>query len=77
MKAEYGQTITPEDVLRYNRAQLRKALINLTQAERRNDTEAATNIQRKVKLFEYTINMVQCYIDDGKYINKKIEESGD
>lgn len=62
---------TPADVVRFNKAQLGRAKTNLLNAEKRGDKKAAANIKRKISIYQYTIALVQ------QYINKQIAEAGD
>ena len=69
--------VTARDVIRFNRVQLRRAQLNLTNAQRRKDTSAVANIQKKIALYQYTISMAQLYILDSEYIKKAITEAGE
>lgn len=75
--AETVFVATPDDVIRFNKAHLRRAKTNLVNAQKRRDTKAVANIQRKIALYKYTIALVQQYISEGEYINKQIAEAGD
>lgn len=68
---------TPSDVVRFNKIQLRRAKTNLVNAQKRGDKRAVTNIQRKMAIYQYTVDMAQQYISEGEYINKQIAEAGD
>lgn len=68
---------TPSDVVRFNKAQLRRAKTNLVNALKRGDKRAVANIQRKITIYQYTVDMAQQYISEGEYINKQIAEAGD
>lgn len=68
---------TPSDVVRFNKTQLRRAKTNLVNALKRGDKRAVTNIQRKMTIYQYTVDMAQQYISEGEYINKQIAEAGD
>lgn len=68
---------TPSDVVRFNKTQLGRAKTNLFNAQKRGDRKAAANIQRKMSIYQYTIDMAQQYISEGEYINKQISEAGD
>ena len=68
---------TPSDVVRFNKVQLRRAKTNLVNAQNRGDKRAVTNIQRKMAIYQYTVDMAQQYISEGEYINKQIAEAGD
>lgn len=54
--------VTPFDVIRFNKTQLRRAKTNLFNAQKRRDRRAVTNIQRKMVIYQYTIDMMQQYI---------------
>lgn len=68
---------TPSDVVRFNKTQLRRAKTNLVNALKRGDKRAVANIQRKMTIYQYTVDMAQQYISEGEYINKQIDEAGD
>lgn len=68
---------TPSDVVRFNKIQLRRARTNLVNAQKRGDRKAVANIQRKMTIYQYTVDMAQQYISEGEYINKQIAEAGD
>ena len=76
MKVENFVT-TPADVVRFNKTQLGRAKTNLVNAQKRGDKRAVANIQRKVAIYQYTIDMAQRYISEGEYIAKQITEAGD
>lgn len=69
--------ITPPDVIRFNRVQLKRAKTNLLNAQKRGDKKAAVNIQRKIAIYQHTIELVQWYITEGEYISKQIAEAGE
>lgn len=48
-----------EDALKYNRAQLRRARINLIKAEKRGDKRAVKNIARKISIYLYVIDVLE------------------
>lgn len=75
--AETVFVATPEDVIRFNKAHLRRAKTNLANAQKRRDTRAVANIQRKIALYKYTIGLAECYKSDVDYTRKKIDESGE
>lgn len=75
--AETVFVATPDDVIRFNRAHLRRAKTNLINAQKRRDTKAVANIQRKIALYKYTISLAECYKSDVDYTNKKITEAGE
>ena len=68
---------TPSDIVRFNKTQLGRAKTNLLNAQKRGDRRAVANIQRKMTIYQYTIDMAQRYIAEGEYINKQIAEAGD
>lgn len=68
---------TPSDVVRFNKTQLGRAKTNLVNAQKRGDKRAVANIQRKMSIYQYTIDMAQRYISEGEYIAKQIAEAGD
>lgn len=68
---------SPSDVVRFNKTQLGRAKTNLFNAQKRGDRRAVANIQRKMAIYQYTIDMAQRYIAEGEYINKQIAESGE
>lgn len=68
---------TPSDVVRFNKTQLGRAKTNLLNAQKRGDRKAVANIQRKMAIYQYTIDMAQRYITEGEYIAKQITEAGD
>lgn len=68
---------TPSDVVRFNKTQLGRAKTNLFNAQKRGDRRAVANIQRKMAIYQYTIDMAQRYIAEGEYIAKQISEAGD
>lgn len=68
---------TPSDIVRFNKTQLGRAKTNLLNAQKRGDRRAVANIQRKMSIYQYTIDMAQRYIAEGEYINKQIAEAGD
>lgn len=76
MKVE-NSVVTPSDVVRFNKIQLRRAKTNLVNAQKRGDRRAVTNIQRKMAIYQYTVDMAQRYISEGEYIIKQISEAGD
>ncbi len=47
--------IDPKEVIRFFRVQLNRCKINLKDAKDRRDERAASNIQRKMDIYEYTI----------------------
>lgn len=75
--AETVFVATPSDVVRFNKTQLERAKNNLLNAQKRGDNTAATNIQRKIAIYQNTIAMAQRYIAEGEYIAKQIAEAGE
>ena len=75
--AETAFVATPDDVIRFNKAHLRRAKTNLANAQKRRDTRAVANIQRKIALYKYTISLAECYKSDVDYTRKKISETGE
>lgn len=75
--AESVFVASPSDVVRFNKIQLRRAKTNLVNAQKRGDKRAVANIQRKMAIYQYTVDMAQQYISEGEYINKQIAEAGD
>lgn len=69
--------VTPPDVIRFNKTQLGRAKTNLVNAQKRGDKRAVANIQRKMAIYQYTIDMAQRYISESEYIAKQIPEAGD
>lgn len=59
---------TPSDVVRFNKTQLRRAKTNLVNAQKRGDKRAVANIQRKMAIYQYTIDMAQRYIDEPAHL---------
>lgn len=47
--------IDPKEVIRFFKVQLSRCKINLKDAKDRRDERAASNIQRKMDIYEYTI----------------------
>lgn len=68
---------TSADVIRFNKAHLKRAKINLLNAEKRGDKRAIANIKRKMTIYQYTIRMAEYYCIEGEDIAKKIAETGD
>lgn len=48
-----------EDALRYTKAQLRRARINLIKANKRGDKRAVKNIARKTSIYLYVIDVLE------------------
>ena len=49
----------PKDAIRFYKTQLKRCQINLFAAKQRNDTKAAENIERKIGIYEYTIEVLK------------------
>nr|DAJ19510.1 MAG TPA: hypothetical protein [Podoviridae sp. ctgHy19] len=47
-----------DDALRFCEVQLRRCKINLDAAEARGDTRAVSNLQRKISIYTYLINIL-------------------
>lgn len=65
-----------KDIIRYNKAALKRAQTNLVNAQSRRDHRAVSNIQRKIKIYQATISIAEYYTSQGVDIQQKIEESG-
>ena len=48
-----------EDTLKYNKAQLRRARINLIKADKRGDKRAVKNIAHKISIYLYVIAVLE------------------
>lgn len=48
-----------EDALKYNKAQLRRARINLIKADKRGDKRAVKNIAHKISIYLYVIAVLE------------------
>ena len=48
-----------EDALKYNKAQLRRARINLIKADKRGDKRAVKNITHKISIYLYVIAVLE------------------
>ena len=68
--------ITTSDVIRYNKAQLRRAKANLVNAEKRKDKRAIENIKRKMLIFSFTCDVMMYYHSLIQDDLKKIQEAG-
>lgn len=51
--------IDPKEVIRFYRTQLNRCKINLHGAKDRQDERAVNNIQRKMDIYEYTIEQLR------------------
>lgn len=74
---ESSVLVSPKDVIRFNRIQLKRAKINLENAKNRRDNRAVANIQRKIAIYDWTIRVVQYYGLQGEDLSKKIAEAGE
>jgi hypothetical protein len=48
-----------KDAIKYYKTQLNRCRINLFAARQRNDTKAVENIERKIRIYEYTIEVLK------------------
>ena len=48
-----------KDAIRFYQGMLKRSQINLGDAKTRNDKKAVKNIERKIKIFEYTLEMLK------------------
>lgn len=76
LKTPAVKRATPTDVIKFNKAQIRRAKVNLENAKNRRDARAVANIRRKIAVYELTISMAEYYQKQGEYIQKQIEDSG-
>lgn len=51
--------LTPEDAIQFYKALQARAEINLKNAEKRHDKQAVYNIQRKILIYKYTLNILK------------------
>ena len=58
-EGERTQMSDPKDAIRFYKTQLKRCQINLFAAKQRNDTKAAENIERKIGIYEYTIEVLK------------------
>lgn len=49
-----------QEALKFFQSKLKRAQINLENAKKRGDTTAAGNIERKIKIYNYTISIIEC-----------------
>ena len=50
--------IEPREAIKFYRTQLKRCKINLDGAKNRRDFKAVANIQRKINMYEYTIEVM-------------------
>lgn len=50
--------IDPKEAIKFFRVQLNRCKINLLAANQRKDERAVQNIQRKIEIYEYTIEVL-------------------
>ena len=48
----------PKDAIKFYKTQLNRCRINLFVAKQRNDVKAVQNIERKIRIFEYTLEIL-------------------
>lgn len=51
--------IDPKEAIKFYRVQINRCRINLFTAEQRNDVKAVENIERKIRIFEYTVEVLK------------------
>ena len=49
----------PKEVIKFYKTQLNRCRINLFAAKQRNDVKAVENIERKMRIYEYTIEVLK------------------
>lgn len=54
----------PKEAIKFYKAQLKRCKINLDSAKNRRDYKAVTNIQRKINMYEYTIEVMYTLLQD-------------
>lgn len=54
----------PKDAIRFYKTQLKRCKINLDGAKDRRDYKAVDNIQRKINMYEYTIEVMYTLLQD-------------
>ena len=47
-----------DEAIRFNKIQLKRAKVNLYNAEQRGDCKAVANIKRKISIYNYTIEQL-------------------
>ena len=50
--------IEPKEAIKFYRTQLKRCRVNLEGAKDRRDYKAVANIQRKINMYEYTIEVM-------------------
>lgn len=56
--ADVPFTVSPDDIVRFNKSQIERAKTNLNNAKSRGDKKAAENIQRKIAIYKETIQII-------------------
>lgn len=49
----------PKEAIKFYKTQLNRCRINLFAARQRSDTKAVENIERKMRIYEYTIEVLR------------------
>lgn len=49
----------PKDIIKFYKTQLNRCRINLFAAKQRNDVKAVENLERKIGIYEYTIEVLK------------------
>ena len=49
----------PKDAIKFYKTQLNRCRINLFVAKQRNDVKAVKNIERKIGIYEYTVEVLK------------------
>ncbi len=49
----------PKEAIKFYKTQLNRCRINLFAARQRNDTKAVENIERKIGIYEYTVEVLK------------------
>lgn len=56
--------IEPKEAIKFYRTQLKRCRVNLEGAKDRRDYKAVANIQRKINMYEYTIEVMYNVLRD-------------
>lgn len=56
---DFDTVLTLEDVIQFYKTLQARAEINLKNAEKRHDKQAVYNIQRKILIYKYTLNILK------------------
>lgn len=48
-----------QDAIKFYKTQLKRCQINLFAAKQRNDMKAVQNIERKIRIYEYTVEVLK------------------